>query len=323
LSDILEFVILQLAGYIVPATLLVIIALGLNVQWGHTGLFNAGVAAFVGVGAYTFGMMSTGSYSNPGVSWYHWGPGMPFDIVTSAILAMAAAGILGALVAIPTLRLRADYLAIATLAFAEIVRLILKNERRLTGGDQSLAFIPRPFEPLVSRGPFSDGLFMLLITLMMLGLVLVLDYLTRSPFGRNLHAVREDEEAALALGKDTFRLKLGAFAIGCAVMGLAGALLASFNRVIVPDIFVPLTTFTAYVVVILGGVGNNRGIILGGYVFYLFTWTSQQMKAYLPFEWALRVDFLNQIVIGLLLILFILFRPEGVMPEKKYIPPSR
>lgn len=304
----------------VPATILVVLALGLNLQWGHTGLFNAGVAAFMGVGAYAFGMLSTGKYANPGVGWYHWGPDQPLDLILSVLGAMVVAGILGILIAIPTLRLRADYLAIATLALGEIVRLVLKNERHFTGGDQTLAFIPRPFAAFVAPGPFSDGVFMGVAVALALGALLVLDYLTRAPWGRDLRAVREDEEAAMALGKDAFRLKLSAFGIGCAIMGLAGALLASFNKVIVPDQFAPAATFGAYVVVILGGSGNNRGVILGCYLFFLFTWTTQQVKAYLPGDVNLRLDYVNQIVIGLLLILFILFRPEGVLPERKYVP---
>jgi len=298
----------------------VVLALGLNLQWGHTGLFNAGVAAFVGVGAYTFGMLSTGKFAEPAIRWSHWGPDQGWDLIAAALGAMVVAGVLGVLVAIPTRRRRAAYLAIATLALAEIVRLVLKNERSFTGGDQNLSFIPRPFQNLVPPGPYSDGLFMGVSVAAALLVLILLDYLTRAPWGRDLHAVREDEEAAMALGKDAFTLKLSAFGIGCAVMGLAGALLASFNQVIVPDQFAPAATFGAYVVMILGGSGNNRGVILGGYLFYLFTWTTQQVKAYLPSDVNLRLDYVNQIVIGLLLIVFILFRPEGVLPEKKYLP---
>ena len=317
---------LQLAGFVAPATILVVLALGLNLQWGHTGLFNAGVAAFVGVGAYVFSMFATGAVG-PGAfgSTYpgHWGPTVPTDLVLAALVAMLASGALGVLIAIPTLRLRADYLAIATLALGEIVRLIFKNERHFSGGDQTLPLIPRPFDAFVPRGPYSDGVFSLVAVGVALGILLLLDFVTRAPWGRNLRAIREDEEAAMALGKDAFTLKLSSFGIGCAIMGLAGALTASFNGVITPDQFVPAATFGAYVVVILGGSGNNRGVVLGGYLFFLFTWTTQQVKGYLPGDINLRLDYVNQIVIGVLLIVFILFRPEGVMPEKKYVPGSK
>lgn len=318
-----DYAILQLANYVVPATLLAILALALNLQWGETGLFNAGVAAFVGIGAYMFGMLSTGLFADNITSWYHWGPADPWPYGTSLLGAMAVAGFLGLLVAVPTLRLRADYLAIATLALAEIVRLILKNERALTGGDQSLAFIPRPSDGLVARGFESDGVFMLFAGAILLLLLFLMLYLNRTPWGRALRAVREDEEAAEALGKDAFRLRLTAFAIGCAFMGLAGALIASFQGVVVPDQFAPATTFVAYVVVILGGSGNPRGVILGAFVFQLFGWGSQQLKVYLPESFALRIDFVNQIVIGLLLVVVILWRPEGISPEPKYVPRAR
>ncbi|HLE45494.1 MAG TPA: branched-chain amino acid ABC transporter permease [Thermoplasmata archaeon] len=313
---------MQLASFVVPATIFVVLALGLNLQFGKTGLFNAGVAAFVGVGAYTFGMLATGRVPESPTYPGHWGLLVPLDLVLAAIVAMAVSGALGVLIALPTLRLRADYLAIVTLALAEIVRLVLKNERHLTGGDQNLSPIPRPFAGLVPEtvGWASDGVFVLVALGVMVGVLLVVEYLGRSPWGRALRAVREDEEAAMALGKDTFVLKLGAFGIGCAIMGLAGVLLASFQRVILPDQFAPFATFNAYVIVILGGSGNNRGVILGGYVFWLFTWGTQQLKAYVPDVLALRIDFVNLMAIGVLLILFVLFLPEGIIPEERYVP---
>ena len=280
------------------------------------------MAAFVGVGAYTFGMLATGRVPESPTYPGHWGLLVPLDLVLAAIVAMAVSGALGVLIALPTLRLRADYLAIVTLALAEIVRLVLKNERHLTGGDQNLSPIPRPFAGLVPEtvGWASDGVFVLVALGVMVGVLLVVEYLGRSPWGRALRAVREDEEAAMALGKDTFVLKLGAFGIGCAIMGLAGVLLASFQRVILPDQFAPFATFNAYVIVILGGSGNNRGVILGGYVFWLFTWGTQQLKAYVPDVLALRIDFVNLMAIGVLLILFVLFLPEGIIPEERYVP---
>lgn len=319
----LQFVVLQLANYVIPATILVILALGLNLQWGHTGLFNSGVAAFVALGAYIFAMLSTGRFADPVSSWYHWGPAAPWDLVPAALVAMIVCSLVGVLIAVPTLRLKADYLAIATLALAEIIRLIIKNERATTGGDQTIAYIPRPFGGLVPPGWSSDGVFILVVLAVSFGLLFLMEFLVRLPWGRALKAVREDEEAAMALGKNPFRLKLGSIAVGCAIMGLAGVLSASYGRSVHPDSFPPFLTFTAYVVVILGGSGNPRGVVLGGYVFYLFTWGTQQLRVYVQGfsdALALRIDFINQIVIGLLLVLFIMFRPEGIIPEPKYIP---
>ncbi len=316
--------VLFIANFVVPASILVIMALGLDLQWGQTGLFNAGVAAFVGVGSYTFGMMATGIrpidaiYGYPG----HFGPPGPQDLILSTIVAMVVPGVLGVLIAIPTIKLRADYLAIATLALAEIIRTIFQNATHFTGGPLGLDLVPRPFGRYITGGWPSDGLFAFLIAVVVLVLVIALDYLSRMPWGRNLRAVREDEEAAEALGKDTFRLKLAAFGLGCAVMGLAGALQASWLRVVLPESFLPFVTFTSYVVVILGGSGNPKGVILGGYLFYTFRWTIEQVKSqsWFPVELGPRVDFANLVIIGLVLILLILFRPMGILPERKYLP---
>lgn len=319
--------VLFIANYVAPASILVIMALGLDLQWGHTGLFNAGVAAFVGVGSYTFGMMATGlrpfdpTYGYPG----HFGPPGPQDLILSALVAMVVPGVLGVLIAVPTIKLRADYLAIATLALAEIIRIIFQNATHVTGGPLGLDLVPRPFARYIAGGWPADGFFAFLIAILVLVLVVALEYVSRTPWGRNLKAVREDEEAAEALGKDTFRLKLGAFGLGCAIMGLAGALQASWLSVVLPESFLPFVTFTTYVVVILGGSGNPKGVILGGYLFYGFGWTIQQVKSqrWFPVEWGPRIDFLNLIVIGLVLILLVLFRPTGILPERKYVPKAR
>jgi branched-chain amino acid transport system permease protein len=317
-----EYMILHLASFVIPATLFMIIALALNLQFGHTGLFNAGLAAFVAVGAYTFGLLTTGflpeSTTHPG----HWGPATPMDLIPAALLAMMASALLGVLVAIPVLRLRADYLAIATLALAETVRLVIKEELHLTGGDQTLHGIPRPFGGLIgsTEGWLADGIFMVVAGAVAIIVLIALLRIGRLPWGRALRAVREDEDAAMALGRDAFRLKLTAFGIGCGIMGLGGALYASFSRVILPDQFGAFFTFNAYVIVILGGTGNHRGVVLGSFLFWLFTWATQNAKTYLPDVVGLRLDFITLVAVGLLFVAVILYMPEGIIPEEKYVP---
>lgn len=319
--------VLFVANYFVPATLLVIVALGLDLQWGHTGLFNAGVAAFAGVGAYTFGMLATGlrladkTYGYPG----HWGLSTPQDMILSAALAMVVSGSLGVLIAIPTIKLRADYLAIATLALGAIIQRIYTNATGFSGGPLGLDLVPRPFNRLVPGGWLSDGVFAVVTGLILFGLFFVILYIARTPWGRSLRAVREDEEAAEALGRNTSVLKLGAFGLGCAVMGLAGALQASYYSVVLPETLLPAATFTAYVVVILGGSGNPKGVILGGYVFYALSWVTQEVKALsiTPSWLSLRMDYVNLIIVGAALILIILFRPQGLLPERRFVPKGR
>src|SRR5205807_2409448 len=144
-----------------------------------------------------------------------------------------------------------------------------------------------------------------------------LEYLSRSPWGRVLRGIREDEEATLALGKNVFSFRLQAFVIGCAVIGLGGAIYASFIRFVAPDQFDPLTTFTIYVMVILGGSANNRGVIFGAFLFYTFDWVSVRLKDYLPDVIKEKVPPIRLMVIGIILVLLILYRPEGIFPEKK------
>src|SRR5438309_2101390 len=237
----------ELTNFLIPASIFAIMALALNLQWGHTGLFNGGVAAFWAIGAYTASILMT-AYS-PKTPQYpgHIG-GFSQNFVIAALGAVLFAGLAGLLIAVPTLRLRADYFAIATLALAEIIRLVLVNAQSFTAGSVGIIEIPRPFDWLTAGDPgYSDLSMAALAVTVVLLLYIGLEYLSRSPWGRVLRGIREDEEATLALGKNVFSFRLQAFVIGCAVIGLGGAVYASFIRFVAPDQFDPLTTFTIYV----------------------------------------------------------------------------
>ena len=304
------------------AIVFAILALGFNIQWGYTGLFNAGIAGFFLIGAYVAAIAITPP-SPPiiigGVPVYpgHLG-GFQLPFVAGAILAMLASGTIAALLAIPTLRLRADYLAIATIAFAEIVRIFAINLETVTGGTIGIILIPRPiqFEP--------PDLFLNAVTIVGIGsaillvLLLVLQFMAESPWGRILRATQDDEEATMALGKNTFRYKLQAFALGGALMGLAGALFAVTLVYIEPSAsFAPSVTFSVWVMVIVGGSGNNRGAILGAFLIYGMEWLSVQLKDYVPGALKDTIFYIRLMIIGVLLILLVLFRPEGIVREKK------
>ena len=215
----------ELVTFLIPFALLAILALGLNLQWGYTGLFNAGVAGFYAIGAYTAAFLLTGPA--PPTPFYsgHIG-GFSKHFVVGVVGAFVFAALGGFLIGILTLRLREDYLAIATLALAEIVRIFLRNGEGVTGGVIGVLRIPRPFDQWGLRGPESDAALAVLFVGGVLLVLLILEWMTRAPWGRTLRAIREDEEAAQVLGKDTFWLKLQAFTIGCGIIGLAGALLA-------------------------------------------------------------------------------------------------
>lgn len=330
------YVVSVLVTFILPFAILAVLSLALNLHWGHTGLFNAGIAGFYAVGAYTAAILLTppspaseiypghiGGFDLSGVL-----AGLGIPPAAAFLLAFFVAGaaafllalLFGFLIGIPTLKLRADYLAIATLALAEMVRLFLTNARSLTAGTIGIVSIPSPFDGMDLTG---QERFLYLAILFMAIVVLVygtMRWATRAPWGRVLRAIREDEEAASVLGKDTFWYKLQAFAIGCGIMGGAGALLAVFNRVIVPALFLPFTTFTVYVAVILGGSGNNRGVIAGAGIFILLNWASTILKDFLPSAIADKIAFYRLMAIGLLLILLVVFRPQGLIPEERYVP---
>lgn len=279
-----------------------VLTLGLNLQWGLTGLFNIGVAGFFAVGAYGSALLT--SAPGPG---HVLGLGLPF--LAGAAGAMAAAGILALIVGLITLRLRTDYLAIATIGIAEIVRLVFKNETWLAGGVRGIAGIPRPIgsEPLVYLG------------VVIAAILLVYAAIERarcSPWGRVLRAIRESEPATQAAGKNVLRFRLEAFVLGSMIMGLGGALYAHFVGFISPEAFEPVYgTFLVWVMLIAGGSGNNRGALLGTFVVWLLWTGSEILAGRLPPEWATQAGAVRVLIIGLLLQVVLLWRPEGLLPE--------
>lgn len=312
--------ILELVNFLIPASIFALMALALNVQWGHTGLFNAGVAAFFGLGAYAAAIL-TKDLTPPSIGYPGHLGGFEQNFALAAIVAMLLAAFVGLVIAIPILRLRADYFAISTLALAEIVRLVLTNARGLTGGSIGIHSIPRPWEVPGLRPPVdaqtSDLLMAGLVLILLLLTFLLIEFLTRAPWGRVLRGIREDEEATFALGKNVTSFRLQAFVLGCAFMGLAGAVFASYQRFIAPDQFDPLSTFTIYVMVILGGSANNIGVIVGAYLFYAFDFVSVRLDDALPLDWSLRFPYIRLMIIGALLVALVMYRPEGILTEKR------
>src|SRR5712691_5112942 len=270
--------------YISFAIVFALLAIGFNLQWGYTGLFNAGIAGFYLIGAYTMAIAITAP-SPPivigGIPVYpgHLG-GYSLPLVVGAILAMFAAGGAAAIIALPALRLRADYLAIATLAFASILQIFANNLQSVTGGAIGITGIPKPITFVSADAPFLNALTIVGIgSAILLLFLLLLQLMAESPWGRVLRAVREDEEATMALGKNTFNYKLQAFALGGALMGLAGGLFAVTLGYVSPSSsFAPAVTFSVWVMVIVGGSGNHRGAIVGAFLIYGMEWISVQVR---------------------------------------------
>ena len=302
-SGILSYLVffLSLAG------IYALLSLGLNIQWGFTGILNIGIAAFFAVGAYTSAILCTPAGGDPG------GYGLP--IAVGMIAAMITASILAFLVGLITVNLRSDYLAIASIGIAEIVRLILKNEEWLTNGVRGIAGIPKPFAGTLGSGA-DQLLYLALVVVLVLAAYWASQRAYRSPWGRVLRAIREKEIAASAMGKNTMVFRLQAFVLGSALMGLAGAVYAHFVGFISPEAFDPLfATFIVWVMLIAGGSGNNKGAILGAVVVWGVWSMSSFLTALLPPQYITQAAALRVFLIGLLLQVILLVRPEGLLPE--------
>jgi branched-chain amino acid transport system permease protein len=270
------------------------LALALNLHWGYTGLFNIGIAGFMAVGLYTMAMVSKPVAEGPGAAQIS-GLGMPLIVGVAA--GVLAAALLGLLVALPALRLRADYLAIVTIAMSEIVRFIylsgqfqtftLFGHELGTGGGRGVIlnyedpmryiFETGPYQGLVEFvGTYIEGniepvvnsfTYAVVLLLFVAGFYWLLKRTGESPFGRVLKAIREDEMVAKSLGKDTNRFKIKSFMLGCGLMGLAGILWQFRQGAVTPNSFRPQITFFIWLALIIGGAGSNTGSVMGAAVF--------------------------------------------------------
>jgi branched-chain amino acid transport system permease protein len=299
--------------FLVTALTYGIMSLGLNVQWGQTGLFNVGVAGFVAIGAYTSALLTTAS-SPDRID----GLGLP--IWAGWLGAMAAAGAAALFIGAITLRLRADYLAITTFGIAIVVQLLALNLESLTGGPFGIGFIPRPFESLQER-PLAFGLANLaLVAAIAAVLFFALERLLRSPWGRVLRAIREDETAASALGKNPGRYRMQAFVLGSAIMALAGAIQGHFIGFIAPDNYLSALTFQVWAMVIIVGSGNNLGALLGALVVWGFwSLSGALVSAAVPPEHQARAAALQLVAIGVLLATVLVIRPRGLLGEARAV----
>ncbi len=289
------------------ASVYAMLALGLNVQWGYTGMLNVGVAAFFAVGAYTSAILTT-----PASPDHLGGFGLPFW--AGFIGAMVASGILAAGVGWITLNLRSDYLAIASIGIAEIVRLFLKNEEWLTNGVRGIAGIPRPLADL----PGLEALKLLALALALVALVYwANERAYRSPWGRVLRAIRDNETATRAMGKNSLAFRVQAFCLGAAIMGLAGAYYAHFVGFISPEAFDPIfATFIVWVMLIAGGSGNNKGAILGAFVIWGVWSGSEWLTTRLPADFQTQAGAVRVLLIGVLLQVILASRPGGLLPGR-------
>ncbi|MBL42886.1 MAG: branched-chain amino acid ABC transporter permease [Rhodospirillaceae bacterium] len=289
-----------------------ILTVGLNIQWGFTGLFNVGIAGFFAIGAYTSALITSP------ISEQHLG-GYDLPVAFGFIFAMISSAVIGYFVGKLCIRLRSDYLAIATIGVAEIFRLILKNELWATNGPRGISNIPRPFEDLAQ--PWSQLLFLTIVLIILFLVYIISQKAHNSPWGRVMRAIRDNDKAAEAIGKNVEKFRIQAFMFGCSLMGLGGALTAHYFKFIGPEATEPvMATFLIWVMLIIGGSGNNLGAIIGAFLVWTI-WSGMEIfTAQLPPDWAVKATFLRIFLVGLVLQVILQKFPLGIFQEK---PPKR
>lgn len=317
-----------LAPSLATMAIFAVICIGLNVQWGYTGIFNFGIAAFFMIGAYTAAIV-TKAPADGEFATYIGGfgealaaaplPGarewLPFLVAVLAAAALSAG--LALLLGWPTVRLREDYLAITLIGVAEVVRRIATEEQWLVNGSRGLGGIPRPLSGLVDADTYRY-LFLFLTVALLVAVYILADRGIRSPWGRVLRAIREDEEAAAAAGKDVVAFKLQGFVLGAAIMGAGGAFFAFQQGAISPDTFTPFFgTFIFWAMLIAGGSGNMVGAMVGVYVIWGLWSTTLQLQGYdLPEFVAGRIPHVRDTLVGVIIVAVLLMNPRGLVPER-------
>jgi branched-chain amino acid transport system permease protein len=284
----------------VTAGIYALMALGMNVIWGMAGLINLGLVGFFAVGAYVSGLLTLK---------------LGWPIVAGITAGTLAAALFGILVALITVRLRGDYLAIVTLGFAESLRVVMSNELWIANGTDGLSGIPGPF-----RGALGPHLFNLYFLGIVVAAVVVLffmvDRLASAPFGRVLRAIRDDEQIAQVAGKNVVLFKMKAFAFGTAALGLAGALYGHFTSYIAPDLFAPLLTLYVKLSLLTGGLGNSAGAVLGAVLVVFFLESTRFVVPLIPNLTAVQGAALRELLISVALLVILRFYAKGLLPER-------
>jgi branched-chain amino acid transport system permease protein len=315
----------------VPAAVYALSAIGLNLQFGYTGLLNFGHVASMLVGAY--GLAITVDVTRDSVT----GDPMAGAMWLGILVGLALAVLLGLLMGAPTLRLRADYLAIVTIAVGEILRLVVRSRwaAPVTNGLSGLQGFADRFYELnpIPVGQYGLGnfrfderlLWVLIVGWGLVGLAtLFIRKLTTSPWGRVVRAIREDEDAARSLGKNVFAYKMQSLMVGSAIGGLAGIVLAIAQQNVGPDNYLPLLTFYAFTIVILGGPGSLRGPIIGSIIFwFVFSFFDGVMTGAVTAGWfgdlvqATDIGPIRFALFGIGLIWLMTSRPQGIFGKRE------
>jgi branched-chain amino acid transport system permease protein len=293
-----------------------IFALSLNLQFGLTGVLNFGYIVFVAVGAYITSVTTLGHGAPGFLQTYivRWDLPWPLPLLAGGLASAA----LAALVAVVALKdLRSDYQAIAMIAVAQVLWIIVGNRTSLFNGYQGLAGIPRPFgDALASSSPLTNDLVFLGICLVFLaGCLFLCRRIYRSPLGRIMRAIKDDEVVPESFGRGSLRVRFTAFVLGSFIAGVGGGLLVEHDSAFGSNGWVPIETFIIFAAVIIGGMGNNLGSILGAAVVLVgLNEATRFLPSSIP---AATVQPLRGILIGALMLLVLRFRPQGLIPERR------
>jgi branched-chain amino acid transport system permease protein len=307
--------ILFLAGVITLIGIYALVTLAVNLHYGYAGLMSFGVVGFLAVGAYTYAILTAGQ--PVGEDKFLFGFNLPW---WAAVLAAGGVTTIFAfIIGLPTLRVEGDYLLIVTFAFAEVIQKLLSNEAWLTNGTRGFINIPQPLRDLVPGQNYQ-----IILAVFVVGIVALCFWVAqrvgKAPFGRTLRAMRDNETAVLATGKNVYVFKMKIFLLGAAIIGLAGAMYAWYMTIAMPSIFGMSVSFAAWIALVIGGTGNNKGAILGTIVLL----GAQQAVKFIQLTPNLApiVSAIQLMIEGLVLVIILRYSPAGILPEKSPKRPS-
>ena len=280
-----------------------LMAIGQNLITGYVGLLSLTQAGFFAIGSYATAILSV-TYG-----WNFWA-----TVPAAALIA----GFFGLLIGLPTLRLKGDYLAIATLGFGEIVRNILNNWDSLTNGPMGIQRIPMISIFGVQISPYTKWGFLVIVWVFVLISYLLFERLAKSRIGRALEAIREDEIAASSMGINTTNYKVWAFVLGAAVAGIAGSLQAEFILSVTPGAFTFMVSIMVLCMVVLGGMGNFKAVILGAFLIQFVSYFPQLvgLSNVIPPQF-------KQVLFGLILVVMMIWRPQGILGRETRSAPGK
>ncbi len=309
--NILQF----LAGVITLIGIYSVLTIAVNLHFGYGGLNSFGIVGFLAVGAYTYAIMTIGPATGDNV--YLFGYNFPWWV---GFLAAGGVTVLFAfLIGLPTLRVEGDYLLIVTFAFAEIIQDLLSNEGWLTNGTRGFIRIHLPFADVIPGQYYKFFLAALVVAIVVI-FFMIAEHVGKSPFGRTLRALRDNEPVALSAGKNVYSFKMRIFLLGALMIGMAGAMYTWYMTISMPAIFGMEVTFAAWIALVIGGQGNNKGAIVGTIVLL----GAQQALKFIQLtpDLAPMISSIQIIVEGLVLVLILRFWPSGLIPEKSPHPPK-